>query len=147
MIVLRVSIQLHSLLHTLHIEDFHDAWSLSKIFQEKEPCHFSKLFGVATRNRGEGTFDNFHDEWALVFGFKGVLESAQLVEDAAERPNVAFVIIWLLLTQLRAKIIRRPNDRMCHILRLIQQLGYSQITDLYFVILAQEHIYRFYISM
>jgi len=43
------------------------------------------------------SLDYFHDERPLVLGVEGVFIRAQLVEHAAERPDIALMIVGFLL--------------------------------------------------
>ena len=49
-----------------------------------------------------------------------MLKGAKLVENAAERPYIAFVIIWLLFTKFRTKIIWSSDDSVSHVLGLVE---------------------------
>lgn len=76
-----------------------------------------------------------------------MLKGAKLVENAAERPYIAFVIIWLLLTKFRTQVIWSSDDSVSHVLCLVEQLGHTQIPDFDLVIFAQKHIDGLDISM
>jgi len=76
-----------------------------------------------------------------------MLKGAKLVENAAERPYIAFVIIWLLFTKFRTQVIWSSNDSVSHVLCLVEKLGNTQISDFDLVIFAQKHIDGLDISM
>ena len=76
-----------------------------------------------------------------------MLKGAKFVEYASQRPNVTFVVVRLFFTKLRAQIIWSSNNRMSHVLSLIQKLSHTEISNLDLVVFAQEHVDRFNISM
>lgn len=74
-------------------------------------------------------------------------KSAELIEHAAEGPNVTLVVVWLLFAELWRKIIRRSDDRVGHILRLIQQFGDTQVANFDLIFFPEEHIRRLDVTM
>ena len=76
-----------------------------------------------------------------------MLEGAELIEDAAKRPNVTLMIIRLLLAQLGTEVIWRADDCVCEVRRLIQHLCNTQIPNLDLVLLGQEHVDSLDVSM
>lgn len=98
-------------------------------------------------NRFEFTLYNFEDQRALVVGFKGVLESTELVQDTPQRPNVAFVIIRFFLTEFRTQVIWGADNCVGHVRRLIEQFGDSQVSDLDFIVLTQKHVDSFDVTV
>lgn len=69
-----------------------------------------------------------------------MLQSAQLVEHAPERPDVALMVIGLLLAEFRGQIVRRSHHGVREVCCLVQHFRHAQVANLYAVILRQEHI-------
>jgi len=125
-----------------------DAGSLLVVLAEALVDHHRQLLGVlAAGDRIILPTYNFEDERALVVAFEGVLEGAHFVEDAAEGPDVAFVVVGLLLTELRRQVVRRPHHRMRKVRSLVQHLSHPQVSNLYLVIFGEEHVDGFDVSV
>ncbi len=60
---------------------------------------------------------------------EGNLEGAHLIEDAAEAPDVALVIIRLSLAQLRRDVARRADHRVSLALA-VQDFADAEVADL-----------------
>lgn len=48
-----------------------------------------------------------------------MLEGAELVKNAAKRPNITLMIVGLLLAQLRAEVVWRADDGVSEVRRLV----------------------------
>jgi hypothetical protein len=83
--------------------------------------------------------DNFEDEGCLVLRLKGVPVGAEFVEEAAQRPNIAFFIIGFFL----AKFWREVEGRADHGLRKLitgEHLGDAQVADLNLLVFIHEDV-------
>ena len=76
-----------------------------------------------------------------------MLEGAKLVKNAAKRPNITLMIVGLLLAQLRAEVVRRADNGVSEVRRLVQHLRHTQIPNLDLVFLSQEHVNGLDVSM
>lgn len=83
---------------------------------------------------------DFENESTLVVGFEGVAEGAQFVEDAAEGPDVALVVVGLLFAKLGRQVVGCANNGVGHVVGLGEALGDSEVSDLDLVGFAEEHV-------
>ena len=60
-------------------------------------------------NRRIGASDDLQDEVLHAPGLEGVLEGGHLVQDASHGPQVGLVVVRLILADLRAQVVRRPD--------------------------------------
>ena len=78
---------------------------------------------------------------------EGVLESAELIQDAAQGPDVRLVCVWLVLAYLRGHVVRRALHREGVIGGALQHLRDTKVSKFDGIILGQEYILRFEISV
>ena len=50
------------------------------------------------------------------------------------------MVVWLFLAQFWTQVVRRPNDSVGHVLRLVEELGDTKVSDFNLVIFCQENI-------
>ena len=74
-------------------------------------------------------------------------QSAKLVKYASERPDIGLVIVRLFFAKFGRKIVRRTDNSVRHISRLIQLASDTQIANLDHVISRQEHVDSLDITM
>ena len=78
---------------------------------------------------------------------EGVLESAKLIQDAAQGPYVRLIGIRLVLAYLRRHVVRRALHCERVVARALQHLGYTKVPEFDSIILGQEYILRFQIPV
>ena len=76
-----------------------------------------------------------------------MLEGAEFVKDAAEGPDVTFVVVGFFFAELGREIVRGTYNCMRHILCLIQQFCDTQISHFDPILPPQKHIGRLNIPM
>ena len=59
---------------------------------------------------------------------------AEFIKNAPERPNVGLIVVWLLFAKLRREVVRRADDRMRHIVRLVELASNAQIANFYHIL-------------
>ena len=59
-----------------------------------------------------------------------MLQRAQLVEDAAKRPDVTLVVVWLVLAYLRREVVWGADCRLREVLCVLQHLGNAKVPKL-----------------
>ena len=84
----------------------------------------------------ELALDNFLVKALHVIGTEGRNESTHFVKDAAKRPDITLAIVWLILPDLRASIIRRACLSVAE--TFLDDLGDVQITKLRLHVLKEE---------
>ena len=88
--------------------------------------------GVVDGQRVEVSPHDFEDEGGQRGRLEGLLESAHFVEDAAEGPDVALLVVRLSLAQFRGDVARGPDH--AHRLALARQdLADAEIADFHVV--------------
>lgn len=76
-----------------------------------------------------------------------MFESAQLIEDAAQRPDITLVVVGLLLAELRGQIVRGADDGVREVCGLVEELGHTQVSDFDLVLSSEEHVYGLDVSV
>ena len=71
-----------------------------------------------------------------------MLEGCHLVEHAAGAPDVALVVVGLLLGDLRRQVVRRADARARERVRAVERLGDSEVAHLHAPTRHQEHVLR-----
>ena len=115
----------------------------------KQQCiyHRVQASAVDLGNWGKFTSQNFENQRALIVSFEGVLQSAQLVQHAAKRPNIGLIVVGLFLAEFWRKIVWSADDCIRHFQRCLKLLGDAQIPNLYYVIFRQKHVDCFNVSV
>ena len=62
-----------------------------------------------------------------------MLEGAELVEDAAEGPDVALVVVGLLLAELGREVVGGADDGVGEVLGLVEHLGDAEVGTPYYL--------------
>ena len=83
----------------------------------------------------------------MVARLEWILETAQLVEYAAKRPDVTLTVVWLVLAHLRRQVIRRSNLRRGELVTGLETLGQAEVADFDFVVFRQENVHTLQVSM
>ena len=92
--------------------------------------------------------NSFHDsliETFHVLGREGRVEGHQLVEDAAERPDIRLVVVGFVLPDLGTRIVRRASLRLQN--ARLGNLRNIEISQLDHALFRQKHVCALYISM
>ena len=83
---------------------------------------------------------NLDDEQLQAGALEGVLQRAQLVQHAAEAPNVAFVIVRLVLAYFRGEVVRRAHRGLGELRGAAEHLGHAKVSELAPAICRHEHV-------
>jgi len=67
-------------------------------------------------------------------------QSYHLVQDAAERPNIRLLVIRLLLTDLRRKVVRSSNGRHCTVVGVLEDSSNAKVAYLDGAILVHKDV-------
>lgn len=86
--------------------------------------------------------EDLDDERLHVGGLERVLEGGHLVEHAAGAPDVALVVVGLLLGDLRRQVVRRADARARERVRAVERLGDPEVAHLHTPARHQEHVLR-----
>jgi hypothetical protein len=106
-----------------------------------------ELLTVAIWNTFVLAIFDLHGQVEMVRGFKWGLERRHLVDDAAERPNVTFFVILLLLYLLRAHIIRGADVSHREHRLLVEDPGKAEVSQLRVLMLVQKDVAWLQVSM
>ena len=83
----------------------------------------------------------------LVGGFEWSPEAEHLVDDTAGRPNIAFLIVALLLDLLRAHIVRSAHMGVCKDTFIAHDPGQAEIAQFYVLICIKHHVTGLQVTM
>ena len=74
-------------------------------------------------------------------------ESAHLVQDAAKRPNIRLLVVWLLLADLWRQVVRRTNGCLSAIIGVLEDPSDTEVSNLDLSTLRHEDVLCFQVSM
>ena len=74
-------------------------------------------------------------------------QSEHFIQNATQRPDVRFLIVWFLLTDFRRQVVRSSDSSLCTIICVLQDSGYTKVSNLYLATLSHENILRLQISV
>ena len=78
---------------------------------------------------------------------EGVLECAQFVEHAAERPDVALESVRLVLAHLRTHVVGRADHSHRSAVRVLKHFRYPEIAQFHRVVARQEYVLSFEVTV
>ena len=87
------------------------------------------------------------DQRDKVVGGEGKLESAHLVQDAAEAPHVRLVVVRLPPADLGREVVRGPDGRSGQVQRVAQRFGNPEISDFDEVLRRYKYVLRLQVSV
>lgn len=105
-------------------------------------CHF---LAEVVRNTGKLALDDLLVEALHVIGTERRHESAHLVEDTAEGPDVALAVVRLVAPYLRTRVVRRPRLRIAQ--AFFYDFGDVKIAELGLHVLEQEEISALHVAV
>ena len=76
-----------------------------------------------------------------------MLQSTQLIEHTAQCPYIRFERVWFAFTHFRAHIVWRAHHSWGCIVGSVQQLRNTKIAQLDCILLSQENVLRFDVSV
>ena len=93
------------------------------------------------------SFCNHKHQTPQIHRLKRLLQRTKLIQNHAQCPNIWFVGVRLLPTDLWTHIVRGSYMSYGAIVRVFEFFAYSEITDFDCSVWSQEYVGRFYISM
>lgn len=72
-----------------------------------------------------------------VLSVEGRLKRQHLVDDAAQGPNIRFVVVWLIAPDFRTGVVRRPS------LRVVEALGSCDLGNVHVAEFGHEEVLVF----
>lgn len=131
---------LHMLFHERPIDDVDDARPRLLVLGEEHLDDLFELVAVVPIDRLLLVLHNLEDKAEEVLRVEGVLQIAELVENAAKSPNVRLVRIRLVLADLGRHVVGRALN--CHrmVLRALQYFRYAKVSELHRVVFRQENV-------
>lgn len=92
-----------------HGQDLCASRSVRRINLQKSLDHILEILRVTCGDRWILTFDDFVVETLHICSSKRWIQSAQLIEDTTHAPNIALIVIRLILPHFRTCIVRGPS--------------------------------------
>lgn len=80
------------------------------------------------------------DQALHILRIEGMVQCGYLIEDAAETPNVALLVIGLLLANLRREVVGRSDGSVGAIVGMLQDSGYPEVADFYIALGGEEDV-------
>ena len=129
------------------VDDVDDSWPCLRILGQKH-CHkLLQVITVVSIQRLLRVLHNLEDQPEQILGVESVLESAQLIQDAAQGPDVRLIGIRLVLAYFRRHVVRRALHCERVVAGALQHLGDTEVPKFDSIILGQEYILRFEIPV
>lgn len=82
-----------------------------------------------------------------VLTVKGRPQSAKLVEEHTDAPNVALVVVRVVLNDLRTQVVGRTDHSLGQLVGRLHNARDTEVAKLYYVICGEEDIQCFDIAM
>jgi hypothetical protein len=100
-----------------------------------------------TRNRRVSASQDLQDESLHGIGVKSMFESDHLVEDAPQTPNIRFLVVRLLLTDLGREVVRCANSCLRTVISVLEDPGNPEISNFDGSLLSHENVLSFQVSV
>ena len=107
----------------------------------------TKLRTIPVRNRLVLFLNDFKNKPKEIISLESVLQSAKLVKDDAQRPNIAFRRVRLTLTRLRTHVVWGSDDGLRSSMGILQNFTNAKISELDRHIARQENVLGFKVSV
>jgi hypothetical protein len=107
--------------------------------------HLAELFGVLSWDLGVVTLQHLFKEPIHVSSSEGRLERSNFVEHAAQRPQVALIVVGLVLPHLRAGVVGSACLGVEH--AFLGDLGDVEVSQLGSAVLAHEDVGTLHVSV
>ena len=137
----------HLGLHERHLQDLLDGGSLVWILDQHLRQQLLEVRRVHLGKGRIGALQDFLDEAFHVLGVEGVVESGDLVENAAETPNIRFLVVRLFLADLRREIVRSADGGIGAVVGVLQYSGDAEVSNLDVSLRSEEDVLGFQIAM
>ena len=98
----------HRPLYIRHAQNLYDLWPFLLVLHKQLRDEIFHVLRVHVRQWPLFVLDNFKYESKEVLPRKSMLQSAELVKNAAKRPNIRRVVIRLRLAYLWGHVVRCP---------------------------------------
>ena len=120
-------------------QNFSHTWALLRLFNKHISYDSLQVFRIRCRNgRVVASQDLQHQSFHRV-SIKSVPKCDHFIKDAAERPDIWLLIVWLLLANLRRQVVRGADCSLSAIVRVLQDSSDTKVT--YFDLAALRHKY------
>lgn len=100
----------------------------------------SKAIGQMVAQQLELALRDFHDHARVGRGSEGVPERQELVQDAAQRPNISGEAVRLVIQDLRTHVQGRPDERRGQTRRSGQHFGRAKVSEHHATVVEEKHI-------
>ena len=82
-----------------------------------------------------------------IFNWKQPLQSANLINDTAQRPNISFETIVLRINHFRCHVGGSPSRCLAILSSVVQQFGYAEVPHLQIHVGVNKYILGFYVPV
>lgn len=106
-----------------------------------------ELLRVAGRYPLELAFLDLHGQGHRIQRLKRRMQRAELINNAAKRPNVTFFIVLLIVDLLRRHVVGRANMSECKLRFVVKHPRQSKVAQFDVTVQIEEDIARFEVAM
>lgn len=112
------------------LEDLPHAWSPSGIFDQHVRQKILQVLGVMRWDLRVAASQDLQHEALHGVGIESMPQGHHLVEDAAEGPNIRFLVVWLFLTDLGREVVWSSDSGLCAIVSMLEDSRDTKVTNL-----------------
>lgn len=105
------------------------------LLQVQHPANDTvQLFGVPRGNPLELAFLDLHGKGHRVLGLERRVQGTQLIDYAPKRPNVALLVVLLIVNLLRRHVVRGANVRECELGLVVEHARQAEVAELHIAV-------------
>lgn len=106
-----------------------------------------QLFGISAWDSVEFAVFDFQGKCHWILSLEWRSERAEFVDDTAERPYIAQIIVFLIMNLLWAHVIGRSHMRECKLTFVIHDPRQSEVSKLAVAVRVEEDVAGFQIPV
>ena len=120
-----------------------DSGAARRLTREAPVDQVAQLGGEAARQRRVGAAQDLDDKTAHVLGVEGAAQAGDLVEQAAHAPHVRLGVVWLVVADLGAHIVRGAAGRLRQLDGRVEDARDAEVAELEDApVLSEEDVLR-----
>lgn len=134
-------------IHQREVDQVVDRGSLA-LLQVQHPADYAlELLRVAGRYPLELALLDLHGQGHGIQRLKRRMQRAELVNNAAERPNVTFLVVLLVVDLLWRHVVGRANVGECELRFIVKHPGQSEVAQFHVAVQIEEDVAGFEVAV
>lgn len=129
------------------LEDLSHGWALGWVFDQHELNQILQVLGVVGWDLWVAASQNFENQALHGVGVERMSECYHLIQDTSQGPDVGLLVVGLLLTDFRGKVVWRTDGGLGAVIRMLKNTSNTEVTDLDRTILIHKDVLRLKISV